>query len=119
MAKELAVSAPFHSSLMKPAEEKLNEFLKTVEIKNNTIPYIANIDAKSYKTTGDKIKENLIHQVCGSVLWTQSMNSLADETLCIEVGPGKVLTGLNKRINKTFKTYTLDNGFDGLEEFLI
>ncbi len=119
MAKELAVSAPFHSSLMKPAEEKLNEFLKTVEIKNNTIPYIANIDAKSYKTTGDKIKENLIQQVCGSVLWTQSMNSLADETLCIEVGPGKVLTGLNKRINKTFKTYTLDNGFDGLEEFLI
>ena len=46
------------------------------------------------------IKKNLIKQVCGSVLWTQSMSTLTDETVCIEVGPGKVLTGLNKRINK-------------------
>lgn len=120
MAKELAVSAPFHSSLMKPAEEKLSEFLSTIEFKSNDIPYIANIDAKEYKTDGETIKSNLVNQVCGSVLWAQSMASLADETVCIEVGPGKVLTGLNKRINKTFKTYTLDTeaSFEGLEEFL-
>lgn len=120
MAKELPVSAPFHSSLMKPAEEKLTTFLNTIEFKNNDIPYIANIDGKEYKTDGETIKQNLINQVCGSVLWTQSMSSLPDETLCIEVGPGKVLTGLNKRINKTFKTYTLDSeaSFEGLEEFL-
>ncbi len=120
MAKELAVSAPFHSSLMKPAEEKLKSFLDTIEFKNNDIPYIANIDAKEHSTDGESIKNNLIKQVCGSVLWTQSMQSLADETLCIEVGPGKVLSGLNKRINNTFKTYTLDTeaSFAGLKEFL-
>ncbi|MFT6631420.1 MAG: [acyl-carrier-protein] S-malonyltransferase [Bacteriovoracaceae bacterium] len=120
MAKELAVSAPFHSSLMKPAEEKLSEFLSTIEFKSNDIPYIANIDAKEYKTDGETIKSNLVNQVCGSVLWAQSMATLPDETICIEVGPGKVLTGLNKRINKTFKTYTLDTeaSFEGLEEFL-
>lgn len=118
MAKELTVSAPFHSSLMKPAEEKLAQHLNTIDFQANKIPYVANIDAKEYSTDGATIKENLIQQVCGSVLWTQSMEQLPDESICIEVGPGKVLTGLNKRINKTFKTYHLDNGFEGLEEFL-
>ncbi len=120
MAKELPVSAPFHSSLMKPAEEKLASFLKNVPMAVNSTPYIANIDATEYITDGETIKSNLIDQVCGSVLWTQSMQTLPDETICIEVGPGKVLSGLNKRINKTFKTYTLDSdlSFAGLEEFL-
>ncbi len=120
MAKELPVSAPFHSSLMKPAEEKLNQFLNTVEFKANDIPYVANIDAKEYSTDANTIKKHLVQQVCGSVLWTQSMSSLPDETVCIEVGPGKVLSGLNRRINKTFKTYTLDSeaSFTGLEDFL-
>lgn len=120
MAKELPVSAPFHSSLMKPAEEKLASFLKNVPLAVNSTPYIANIDATEYITDGETIKSNLIDQVCGSVLWTQSMQTLPDETICIEVGPGKVLSGLNKRINKTFKTYTLDSdlSFAGLEEFL-
>ena len=121
MAKELAVSAPFHSSLMEPAEKKLSEFLNTIEFSANTTSYIANIDAKEYKTDGEAIKQNLIKQVCGSVLWTQSLTELPDETVFIEVGPGKVLSGLNKRINKNFKTYTLDSetGFEGLSEFLV
>lgn len=120
MAKELPVSAPFHSSLMKPAEQKLEEFLNTVEFKKNDIPYIANINANEYMTDGTHIKKNLVEQVCGSVLWTQSLSALPEDTIFIECGPGKVLTGLNKRINKNFKTYTLDNesSFAGLEEFL-
>jgi [acyl-carrier-protein] S-malonyltransferase len=120
MAKELPVSAPFHSSLMEPAAQKLKSFLETIEMKSNEIAYVANIDAEEHITDGEHIKENLIKQVCGSVLWTQSISSLSDETLCIEVGPGKVLSGLNKRINKAIKTYTLDSeaSFDGLEEFL-
>lgn len=118
MAKELPVSAPFHSSLMKPAEQKLSEHLNSITVQENSLPYIANIDAKEYRADGATIKQNLIKQVCGSVLWTQSMQSLPDNTVCIEVGPGKVLTGLNKRINNTFKTYNLDSGFEGLEEFL-
>ena len=119
MAKELAVSAPFHSSLMQPAQEQLARYLESVNLQPNHIPYIANVDAKEYpQATGHEIKERLIQQVSASVLWTQSLQSLPDETICIEVGPGKVLTGLNKRINKTFKTYNLDAGFEGLVEFL-
>ena len=120
MAKELPVSAPFHSSLMKPAEIKLSEFLSNIQIEANKIPYIANIDAQEHVISGSEIKDKLLSQVCGSVLWSQSMSTLPDNTVCIEVGPGKVLTGLNKRINKTFKTYTLDSeaSFEGLEEFL-
>lgn len=119
-AMELQVSAPFHSSLMKPAEQKLNTFLDSIAIKDAEIPYIANIDAKEYdKGTSSKvIKENLTNQVCGSVLWSQSLEALADGTIFIEVGPGKVLGGLNKKINPNFKTYSLDNGFEGLTEFL-
>ena len=108
MAKELPVSAPFHSTLMQPAEKKLKDFLDTIEFSANTTPYIANINAVEYSTDGLTIKENLIKQVCGSVLWTQSMQTLPDNTFCIEVGPGKVLTGLNKRINSSFKTLNLD-----------
>ena len=122
MAKELAVSAPFHSSLMKPAAQKLEEFLDTIEIKPNKTEYIANIDAKKYGagTSGEIIKRNLIDQVCGSVRWTHSLGELGDDSHFIEVGPGKVLTGLNKRINSNFKTYTLDTetGFKNLLEFL-
>lgn len=120
MAKELNVSAPFHSSLMKKAELNLTSYLNGISIKENTIPYIANINAKELSISGDEIKQNLITQVCGSVLWQQSIANLADETLCIEVGPGKVLSGLNKRINNTLKCYTLDSSesFEGLSEFL-
>ncbi len=122
MAKELAVSAPFHSSLMQPAAEKLASFFKTIEFSENKYDYIANIDAKNYpiKTAPQIIQQNLEDQVCGSVLWNQSMQSFSDNSVFIEVGPGKVLTGLNKRINSTFKTFNLDqeNGFDKIEDFL-
>lgn len=120
MAKELPVSAPFHSSLMKPAEDKLIQFLDTIEFSDNSTPYIANVDAKEHLISGEEIKSKLREQVCGSVLWTQSMQNLPENTVCIECGPGKVLTGLNKRINKSFKTYTLDSeaSFEGLKDFL-
>jgi [acyl-carrier-protein] S-malonyltransferase len=121
-AMELNVSAPFHSSLMLPAEKKLSIFLKTIHFSQNTIPYIANKDAKNYPsgTDVDLIQKNLIEQVCGSVLWSQSIQTLKPETIFIEVGPGKVLTGLNKKINKDMKTFNLnqENGFDKLLEFL-
>lgn len=120
MAIELNVSAPFHSSLMKKAEKNLASYLKDIPFKSNSIPYIANINAKELSLSADEIKQNLITQVCASVLWHQSIENLKDETICIEVGPGKVLSGLNKRINKSLHTYTLDSkeGFEGLMEFL-
>jgi [acyl-carrier-protein] S-malonyltransferase len=121
MCIELKVSAPFHSSLMLPAQKKLAAHLDTIKFNENAINYIANIDAKEYivGTSPKLIKENLIKQVSGSVLWKQSLAKLSNDQYFIEVGPGKVLTGLNKKINKLFKTYTLDStdGLNGLTEF--
>jgi len=116
---ELKVSAPFHSSLMKPAAQKLADHFETIEFKSTMIPYVANIDATEYSadTAGNKVKENLIKQVDGSVRWTQSIADLSDDTVCIEVGPGRVLMGLLRKINRNIKVISLDKegAFDNLE----
>ncbi len=121
-AIELKVSAPFHSSLMAPAAEKLKQKLDALTFNSNKLPYIANIDAKRYGngTSGEEIKYNLYRQVCGSVRWTQSVLQIPNETLCIEVGPSKVLTGLVKKIKSELTVIALDsdNGFEQLEEIL-
>lgn len=118
----LQVSAPFHSALMKPASEKLAQSLEGVSFKPNTIPYIANIDSSVYSAGTDisKIKNNLVNQVAGSVLWYQSFKKLEDNSKCLEIGPGKVLFGLGRKINKTIKILPMDNedGFEKLESFL-
>ncbi len=119
---ELNVSAPFHSSLMKPAREKLATHLDTIDFKPTMVPYIANIDAKEYPadTPGDVVKKNLIEQVDGSVRWTQSIQTLSDDTVVIEVGPGRVLMGLLRKINRNIKVISLDKegAFEELEEVL-
>ena len=109
-AMELNVSAPFHSSLMKPAADQLKEAFAKFKWHEYKIPYIANIDATEYAvgTNPEKIIDNLYHQAYGPVLWTQSISSLPSDTLCIEVGPGKVLMGLVRKINKDIKVITLD-----------
>jgi [acyl-carrier-protein] S-malonyltransferase len=118
-AIELQVSAPFHCSLMKPAELKLKPILDEVKFQSPKFNYIANIDAKEYPTdtNPEVIKENLLKQVCGSVLWTQSIQKLSDETVIIECGPGKVLAGLIKKINPNLKVISLDTetGFSEVE----
>jgi [acyl-carrier-protein] S-malonyltransferase len=109
-AIELNVSAPFHSSLMKPAADKLKEAFAKFKWHENKIPYIANIDATEYPTgtNPEIIINNLYHQAYGPVLWTQSIEKLPSDTLCLEVGPGKVLMGLVRKINKDIKVITLD-----------
>ena len=119
---ELKVSAPFHSSLMEPAKNKLQDFFQNISFTSNKLPYIANIDSKKYpvETPGEVIQNNLINQVQGSVLWTQSMQKIPETSLCIEVGPGKVLTGLGRKINRSLKVVPLDteDAFIKLEELL-
>jgi [acyl-carrier-protein] S-malonyltransferase len=121
-AMELNVSAPFHSSLMKPAAEKLKEAFKDFKWNENKIPYIANIDAKEYAagTGPDNVINNLYEQAYGPVLWTQSIEQLPSNTLCLEVGPGRVLMGLVRKINKDIKVLPLDkeDAFNELEELL-
>ncbi len=118
-AIELQVSAPFHCALMKPAEIKLKAVLDQIIFHPLKVPYVANVDAIEYATDTNPavIKENLLKQVCGSVLWTHSIQKLSDDTLIIECGPGKVLAGLIKKINPNLKVISLDSetGFSEVE----
>jgi [acyl-carrier-protein] S-malonyltransferase len=97
----LPVSAPFHCDLMKPAAERLAEFIEPIQLSSINIPYIATADAEP-NTNKSRIKALLVSQVCAPVLWEQSvckMMSLGVERF-VEIGPGKVLSGLVKRISK-------------------
>lgn len=118
-AIELQVSAPFHCALMKPAEEKLENVLRELKFSSPKFSYIANIDAQEYHagTEIETIIKNLLKQVCGSVLWTQSIQTLQDDAVVIECGPGKVLNGLIKKINPNIRVISLDNetGFSEVE----
>jgi len=121
-AIELNVSAPFHSSFMKPAAQALSKAFTQLTWNKNTTPYIANIDATEYAvgTDTETLKKNLIDQVTGSVLWTHSIKKLNANTLVIESGPGKVLKGLIAKINPELKVVCLDddNSWTELEELL-
>ncbi|MCB0332826.1 MAG: ACP S-malonyltransferase, partial [Bdellovibrionales bacterium] len=100
--KELPVSAPFHCSLMKPAEEKLAKDLKAISLSPATFPVYANYHAKPL-TEPEEIREALRLQVCGRVRWVESMQAaIKDHTpsIGLEFGSGKVLSGLMKRIDR-------------------
>ena len=105
----LNVSGPFHSGLLKPAGDKLYEYLKNVEIKKPTIPYVANYTAEFVYDDKD-IKELLRKQVFGSVRFEQSIRNMLKEGVdtFIEIGPGKVLSGFVKKIDKEVKVYSIE-----------
>lgn len=109
----LPVSAPFHCSLMKRAEENMKPLLEATSVGVLTVPYIANVDAKVYPNS-EGVVARLLAQICGSVRWEQSMQSLSGlgVTEALEVGPGKVLSGLMRRINREVKC----RGVDGAED---
>lgn len=100
-ALPLPVSVPSHCSLMKPAADKLAEALKTVGIKQPQIRVIHNADVAAYDDAG-KIKDALVRQLYSPVRWTETVNALVSDGIAesAECGPGKVLAGLAKRINK-------------------
>ena len=97
----LPVSAPFHCALMKPAADRLAVVLDAISIHEINIPVIANADAVS-NSIKERVKPLLVKQVCSPVLWEQSVNAMSALGVAqfIELGPGKVLSGLIKRINK-------------------
>ena len=100
-ALPLPVSVPSHCSLMKPAAEKLAEALQSVEIATPKIRVIHNADVAAY-TDAAQIKDALVRQLYSPVRWTETVNALVADgiTESAECGPGKVLAGLAKRINK-------------------
>lgn len=95
----LPVSAPFHSTLMQPAAEKLAQVLHTIEIKEAQIPVIANVHAQPVHTSAE-IRESLVEQAAHPVLWEDSMHVLLAKGIdtVVEVGPGTVLSGFMKKI---------------------
>jgi [acyl-carrier-protein] S-malonyltransferase len=97
----LAVSAPFHCALLKPAEERLEPELRTVPVQNPRVPVIANVDAEPKRDAASAI-DALVKQVSAPVRWEQVVRRLASEgvTNYVEVGPGTVLSGLVKKIHK-------------------
>ncbi len=97
----LNVSAPFHSTLMKPAAERLAEVLGTIVIKDAKVPVAANVDGQ-LETAADVIKASLVRQAASPVLWiacVRQIQAFGAENI-VEVGPGKTLTGFNRKIDK-------------------
>jgi [acyl-carrier-protein] S-malonyltransferase len=100
-AVTLAVSAPFHCKLMEPAAEKLASELERVIFNDPTIPVASNVDAR-FVSRSTEVRDCLIRQVTGAVRWTECIALLkeAGATTFIEVGPGKVLSGLMRQIDR-------------------
>lgn len=98
----LQVSGAFHTPLMQSAVDGMTEIIATLPFSEPTIPIIANTTAQPLTTT-DLIKEELLRQLCNCVQWQRSIEYMVDNGVStfIEIGPGKVLTGLIKRINKS------------------
>ncbi|MFS0637444.1 ACP S-malonyltransferase [Mesobacillus foraminis] len=106
----LDVSGPFHSQLMKPAADEFRNVLDGLSIDKARIPVIANVTAAPMQDAGE-IKEKLIQQLYSPVLWEDSVSAMIElgvDTF-VEIGPGKVLSGLVKKINRSVKTFSVND----------
>jgi [acyl-carrier-protein] S-malonyltransferase len=101
-AVSLPVSAPFHCALMQPAQDRLATDLNALSFQNPSYPVVCNVDAKAV-TSADAARAALIRQVTGAVKWEPSVRLLINQgaSLFIEVGPGKVLWGLMRQIDRS------------------
>jgi [acyl-carrier-protein] S-malonyltransferase len=106
----LAVSAPFHSALMMPAQQKLEKELRNTQFANLQVPLATNVDADTIET-GDEAREALIRQVTAPVRWEESVRLLIDEGVntFVEVGPGRVLTGLLRQIERSVAALNVED----------
>jgi [acyl-carrier-protein] S-malonyltransferase len=106
----LPVSAPFHCALMAPAQEKLEKELRKTEFADLTVPLVTNSDADTI-TTGDEARAALSRQVSMPVRWEDSIRLLIDEGVdtFVEVGPGRVLTGLLRQIERSVGTLNVED----------
>ena len=102
----LPVSAPFHCPLMKPAEINLKKELEKTKFMDHQYPVISNIQARPL-TTGSSACDALVRQVCSPVRWAETMQYLSDQgvNIAIELGTGKVLSGLMRRFNNNIKCF--------------
>lgn len=106
----LPVSAPFHCALMQPAADRLKTVLDSVQVNALTLPVLTNVEATANQDAG-RVRELLVQQVCAPVRWEQSVQTMIGlgATTFVEIGPGKVLTGLVKRINKEMALVNIED----------
>ena len=112
-AMPLPVSAPFHTELMKPAGEKLAEAIATIAISSPTIPVVHNVHAQT-ESDPERIRALLVEQIYSPVQWTRCVGAMVADgaSNMVECGPGKVLSGLNRRIEKSLQSYSLEQPDD-------
>lgn len=110
IAKELTVAGAYHSRLMKPAQDQLGEELSDHPLDRPAVPVVANLTAEMVSKKED-IRKTLTGQVCGSVRWSDSMRLFLErgETTFLELGPGGVLAGLMKRIDKNATVISVED----------
>jgi [acyl-carrier-protein] S-malonyltransferase len=106
----LPVSAPFHSPLMKPAGERLEKALEEISVSDLKVPVVTNVEAE-VNTSKDRVKELLVAQVSSPVRWEESMRKMIEKGMeqLFEIGPGKILSGLMKRIDSRVETKNLED----------
>lgn len=106
----LPVSAPFHCALMMPAQTRLEADLRRTPFSNPRVPLVTNVDADTI-STGEEAREALIRQVSLPVRWEESMRLLIDEgvTTFVEVGPGRVLTGILRQIERSVHCFNVED----------
>jgi [acyl-carrier-protein] S-malonyltransferase len=109
-AVPLPVSAPFHCALMKPAEIRLKDELAKIVFQNLKFPLVNNAEARQL-TSGREISGSLSRQVCSPVRWTESVQWLMGQgvKLFVEVGPGRVLSGLIRQVDKSLKLSNVED----------
>ena len=107
---KLNVSAPFHSALMMPAQERLAVDLERVSFANLKVPLVTNVDAVVIRK-GSEARESLVRQVSSAVRWLESIELLIKEGVdtFVEVGPGKVLSGLMRQISREVKCFNVED----------
>lgn len=117
-AMPLAVSVPSHCMLMKPASEQLAEELQTIEFSVSDIKVVNNVDVK-IETEASRIKDALVRQLYCPVRWSECINFMAKQGVdhLVECGPGKVLSGLNRRINRSLTSSQI-NQIDSLNQLV-
>lgn len=106
----LEVSGPFHTSMLKPASEKLEAELENITVNKLQLPVITNVTG-DYIKTEQEIKDLLRRQVMSSVLWEDTINRMIDDGVdtFVEIGPGKVLSGFVRKINRKLKMFNVED----------
>jgi len=109
-AMRLPVSAPFHCALMMPAQERLAKDLAVLPIRDPGVPLVNNVDARVVRTATE-VRDGLVRQVSGSVLWRLSVEALVAQGVdtMVEVGPGRVLSGLVRKTAEGVRTLSVED----------